>query len=1111
MGIKFVTGTAGSGKTYYARRMAAELASSGQRAALLVPEQFSFETERAMLEMLEPQQANSVEVFSFTRLANKISREAGGIAGKRLDECGRAAVMSVAMNQVKDYLTLYASQKKGQDFVSSMLTAVREFKSCAITPEMLKETASLAHESVLSQKLNELSLIYGAYDACIANIGSIDPLDDLSRLAKNLEATDYFGGVTVIVDSFTGFTRQELLVLQKITAQCDELIVTLCCDDANLGNSDKQNLFASVKNTIQALSEFDSDISYEQLKEHPRFNTPELRYIENQIFRPFDTNPYTDSTNNITIYSADDKYDETEYTAREIRRLVRENNMRWRDFAIICRNASDYQNEMLRALELQGIPYFCDKRVSVTHSPVIRFVLSALDIISGKWRSEDIFKWIKTGMIENLSMIDAARLENYSFIWGLNGSKWQQEFTQSPYGYSDKKAENEDEILAKVNESRKLIVGLLNNFESEMKRESVKGIDMSAAVYNLIDAAGVAKCIERMIPKLSGEEAEEQGQVWDSLMNILDQLAEILAETQVSLKEFIDLFTLMVGLCDVGRIPQSMDQVVFGAADRIRTANPRAVFVLGANDGVFPITPMQNGVFTENERKELINLQLPLASDADESAVSEQFLAYSAVTCASDKLYITYSNLCNGESLYSSEIVSEIKRLTPHCRQITFGSEPLLDLIEAPEAGFLLAARASDEHTVASESLIECYKKRDEYASKIEVVRRAKVKSQHALHNKKAAYGIFGKNIKISASKAECFHNCKFMYFCKYGMQVVPRRRAELNPLEYGSVVHFVLEKLLKNYDLSALAEDPNLKEKVKIYLEEYLNDVMGGNDMKSARFLYLFHRLAETLTILVVQLTEEFAKSLFIPESFELPIDGSEVKPLKIPLSDGTEITVGGKIDRVDVFHSNGVGYVRVVDYKTGSKEFVLSDILSGLNMQMLIYLDILCGGENSYKQLEPAGIVYSPASFGKIRGIRGETSFDEERQDMLRKNGLIVDDSEVINAMEIGMEKKVDKKQNANVKGTTTFRSSATYIANTKQLSEIRAYVRHLLKNMGESLHRGEIEALPSKGIYDACAYCDYRVLCSLEQKNGGREILKKSMAETIEIIEKAEEQYE
>ena len=1102
--IKFVIGTAGSGKTYYARHTAAQLALSGQRTAILVPEQFSFETERAMLELLEPKYADMVEVFSFTKLAAKISREVGGIAGTRLDECGRAAVMNVAINSVQDNLTLYSGGKRGQELISNMITAVGEFKSCMISPEMLAEAADKTDETTLSQKLRELSVIYAAYNAVIANIGSIDPLDDLSRLAKNLECIDYFSEMTVIADSFTGFTRQELCVLQKIIEQSQCFTITLCCDKPNDAEDiNSLNIFAAVYKTAEELSRFNTDVYWDQLDGNYRFKNQTLKCVQNSVFRAAQREAYQKQTDNVTIYSASDKYDETEFIAREIRRLVREENMRWRDFAIICRTASDYQVQMTRALQLQGIPCFCDKRSPITELPVIRFVLATFDIVSGRWRSEDIFRWIKTGLIKQISVVDAARLENYCFIWSISGNEWKREFTQSPYGYTDRENDLEKETLRNINSSRECIFNLIDSFEKAVKSEDACGRDMAAAVYNLIDSAGVAECIERMLPKLSPADADVQGQVWNALMNILDQLADILSDTTISFREFSELFTLMVGVCNVGRIPQGMDEVVFGTADRIRTSNPKVVFVLGANDGVFPLMPVQNGVFTDNERKLLIDMNLPISGDSEQNAVSEQFLAYSAVTCASDKLYVTYSRTGGGETLYSSEIVSELKRIVPKCRQVETSNCVNLDMIESVEAGFLLAAGCMNQNSEFSGSLLEYYRRREEYADKIGVVRSANSIGKRALNKKNSAYSLFGHNINISASKVECFHKCKFMYFCQYGMGAAPRRRAELNALEYGSVVHYVLEKLLKNCDIGELIDNPDLKVKISGFLEEYLNDVMGGSDMKSARFMYMFRRLADTLAILAAQLSEEFAKSLFQPYSFELPIGEHGVKPLKIRLSDGTHISVGGKIDRVDIFNKDGVSYVRVVDYKTGSKEFVLSDILSGLNMQMLIYLDIICDSELCSDDFKPAGVVYSPASMGKISGVRGETSFEEKRGDMLKKNGLIVDNSDVINAMEIGMEKKIDKKSNTSVKGTATFRTSSTYVANSEQLSQIRRYVRSLLKEMGESLHNGEIEAVPAKGSYDACAYCDYSVICSQEQKNRGREIKKNNMAETMDAI--------
>lgn len=1111
MGIKFVTGTSGSGKTLYARNRAAQLAFAGRRTALLVPEQFSFETERAMLQLLPSKLVEYVEVFSFTKLAGKVARETGGIAGKRLDHSGRAAVMNVAMTQVQDHLSLFAGSRKRQDLIKNMLSAVSEFKSCAISPDLLYQTADGVGEAVLSQKLRELSLIYGAYNAIVSNIGSIDPLDDLTRLALTLKQVDYFSDITVIADSFTGFTGQELAVLEQIIPRCGGFEITLCCEspDVTSGKYTSDDLFAGIYETINALKEYDDQIEWLSLDGHDRFKSEELMRVEACLFRTKCRESYPGATDSVFLYSAVDKYDEAEFTAREIRRLVREKGMRWRDFAIICRNDSDYRNQLLRAFSLQGIPCFCDRRSPVTDLPLVRFVMSALDIINGRWRSEDIMRWIKTGMIRDVSIVEAARLENYCFVWSVSGSKWKQVFNQSPYGYTDHKDGADDEILEKINATRACIVELLDAFETSVKRENVSGKEMAAAVYHLIESAGCAECIEQMLPKLPPQEDEAQGQVWNLLMNVLDQLASILDDSKISFREFADLLTLMLGLCDVGEIPQGMDEVVFGSADRIRTSGIKAVFIVGANEGVFPIIPEQTGVFTESERKQLITMKLPLAGESKETALSEQFLAYSAMTSASDLLYVTYSKTCNGEQLYTSEIVAELNSILPDCTRLNGSDSVTLEMIENEEAGFLLAAASLSSDSEFSKALIQCYANREEYADKINVVREAVIraeslKSKYALQNKNTAVSLFGQNIMISASKAECFYSCKFKYFCQYGMKAFPRRKAELDPLEYGSVVHYVLENMLRDYDIGALASKEDLNGLVSEYLSNYLNEVMGGTDMKSARFIYLFKRLSQSLAVLIRQLGDEFAKSLFVPQSFELKIDGEEIKPLQIPLSDGTHISVGGKIDRVDIYTKNGVKYIRVVDYKTGSKEFVLSDILSGLNMQMLIYLDIICDKELSGRDYSPAGVLYSPASMKKISGERGKTSVEEERKEMLKNNGLIVDDSDVINAMEIGMEKKVDKNRNANVKGGETFRSSATYVADTEQFGAISRYIRSLLREMGEALHRGDIEALPVKGTYDACEYCDYRIMCSQERKCSGINISKKSMSETLAVMQ-------
>ena len=265
----------------------------------------------------------------------------------------------------------------------------------------------------------------------------------------------------------------------------------------------------------------------------------------------------------------------------------------------------------------------------------------------------------------------------------------------------------------------------------------------------------------------------------------------------------------------------------------------------------------------------------------------------------------------NGEQLYTSEIVTEVSRILPECRKLTRPEDLCLEMLENDEAGFLLAASSVNDHSDLSEALLHCYSERENYADRLRVVKEAVLRASNmqsnlALHDRSLSAALFGRNIRISASKAECFYSCKFKYFCQYGMKTQQIRRASLDPLEYGSVVHYVLEHMLCEHDIGSLASMEDLSGLIGPYLTKYLEEQMGGSDLKSARFIYLFKRLSQSLSVLIHQLTEEFAKSLFTPEAFELQIDGSSIKELSIPLTDGTQITVGGKIDRVDIYRKD-------------------------------------------------------------------------------------------------------------------------------------------------------------------------------------------------------------
>ena len=137
--LQFIEGTSGSGKTYVLRQMLMEKAKAGEeKLLLLVPEQNSFENERAMLRLMGPKRRRKITVTSFTRMVDLVMRQTGGLADGGLNDSGRNILMSLALEQVQDEMVLYEKQCGSREMVELMLSALKEFKMCGIGWEDLK-------------------------------------------------------------------------------------------------------------------------------------------------------------------------------------------------------------------------------------------------------------------------------------------------------------------------------------------------------------------------------------------------------------------------------------------------------------------------------------------------------------------------------------------------------------------------------------------------------------------------------------------------------------------------------------------------------------------------------------------------------------------------------------------------------------------------------------------------------------------------------------------------------------------------------------------------------------------------------------------------------------
>lgn len=1106
--LHLLFGRSGSGKTHFVRQELHRLAGQGeQKLMLLVPEQFSFESERAMLRLLGPRRAAEVEVVSFTRLADAAFRRFGGCCGKRLDDGGRSILMSLALEQTADHLPLYQKHTQTPELVSMMLTASAELKMCAVAPQELSRAAEQMEDGTLREKMKELSLILSAYEALVAQ-SYLDPQDDLTRLKEVLRAHRFFEGYTVFVDSFKSFTAQELGILELALCQAKEVTVALCADGPRQADAE-MSLFTPVYQTARSLMRLARQNSVAvaapvTLEPGVRFCGAGIRAVEEGAYRGRRI-PLRGDTGDVALYAARSTYDEAAYVAMTIRRMVMEEGYRYRDFTILARSPEAYRSNLDAALERWDIPYFMDDPRAIDTEPLMRLVLCAFQAARSGYRSDDVFACLKTGLCgytaEEISLI-----ENYVFLWRLSGREWLETWSRHPRGFAGELTEQDAQQLSQINELRERIIAPLRQFADSVRMAD--GETSARAVYRFLLALEVPGHVKQMCRRMKEmgepELADRQFRLWELLMQILDQMALVLKGRVLTAQRFGELLRLVIASGTIGSIPQGLDEVTVGAADRSRPADPKVVFLLGAVQGEFPRNPSPDGVFSDEERRALIQMGLPLNGTMEDSSMDERLMAYTVMAAPTERLFVTYPAAdMDGAAKAPSSIVSEIRSILPDIPVQSRYLLPEESFANSEQPAFEMTARLWGQSSVLSSTLKELFSRREGYTERMAALRRVHERAPAAFENPVRARMLFEQMRHISATQIESYHLCRFQYFCRYGLGAKERRPAELNALEYGSLIHYLLEHLLREQGARALAAlgPEELKQLILSCIERYVEEQLGGAEDKSPRFRFLVARIADSAQVVISHIAKELAQSKFQPAAFELELkEGGEFPPLKITLPNGETATVEGKIDRVDVMELDGVKYVRIIDYKTGKKEFRLSDVLYGVNLQMLIYLAALI--QNG--RFCPAGILYMPAVRPVISAAKGQSieALTATVEKKLRMNGLLLDDSRVIQGMEEQAEGKYIPVALKDGKPAKT-----ESIVNAPQLDGVMEYIKDLTGQMVQTLHGGDVAALPLTGEHNACQYCPYFAVCGHEDADGGRDCLRLDKAETLRQILKEE----
>ncbi len=1044
----------------------------------IVPEFISHDTERRLSAAAGDTASRFAEVLSFTRLSQRVSQYKGHPVQTCLDNGGRLVAMASAARQLHSRLKAYAAVETRPEFLTGLVEAVDEFKRCCISADDLM-AASKETEGSLAQKLEELSLLYSCYDALCQN-GKIDPCDQMTWLLEELEDCSFAQEHTFYIDGFPDFTRQHLAIVAHLIANSKQVTICLNCD--NIGT--KRMAFEKASDTAGQLLRIARDLNIPTQVQSVEPRADKLAFVRQRLFQGDLQTKAPENT--VSVFQTETVYQECLVTAQKIRELVC-SGARYRDISVVCADPAEYRDTLKMVFGRCNIPAYISGTEGILEKSVIETVLSALETALGGFEMQDVLHYLKSSLTP-IALSEADELENYARMWSISGSRWLRDWVYHPAGLHDTWTADAEEKLARLNIARRTalepLVSLKKQFDSAINLEQ-----QVKALYNFFDEIALRNRLETLAKDLeqSGEFSEAQvlNQLWEILLSALEQLQEVLGHTAWNSENFTHLFRLLLSQYDVGTIPPVLDSVTVGSVSAMRCHQTKHLFVLGAAEGALPGYAGSIGVLSDGEREALRKIGIPLTGGAMEGLQAEFAEIYGVFCSATERITVGCPG-SNGSFVY--------QRLAKIGTQISGDYEISAALCSPLEAGAYFVRLGASEQAKSLGI--------DRYYNTIHS------KCSHTLGDisSETITGLYGKTLNLSASQVDKLADCRLSYFLRYGLRLQEQRKATVDPAEFGTYIHAVLEETAREIKGLGGFRKVSLDDALEIAQkrsEQYIQERFSQIDSK--RLNYLFRRNTQELKKIVQELWEELQNSDFEPLDFEVSFGPDGQMPAISITGRSMKAKLRGFVDRIDVWKAGEDTYFRVVDYKTGKKDFDYCDVLNGLGLQMLLYLfaleqegDTLLG-ENR----KPAGVQYFPARVPIVpaEGKLSKEQADAERSKLWKRKGLILSNEAVLQAMENDRQVvrlPITYKKDGSISGD---------LADKKQFALLKLYVFGLLSKMVDDISCGNIKPNPyTRGSsHNACTFCPYAAVCHMETVECRRDFKSVSSQRFWEEIER------
>ncbi len=1104
--LTFIMGVDPRAKREYIGERLFETVSRGEQAVLIVPEQENFDRDKELMLRYGERISNGMRITSISHFCRALLEEHRQAVKPRADDTAVNVLMSLAVKQMSDELEIYGGHYRRPGRVRELVQFYNEIANAGMTPEDLSGAGQGAGGS-LRQKTKELSLIFTAYEGLLSARFSTGT-DNINACARLLAATDEFRATDFWFDDFRGFTGAQIKWIAALLPKCRNVFVSLPGYPQHTDGISFPHVLKNRRRLVNAANA--SGVEIREITVEGAEKTPGLTHLRDHLFSLAPL-PFSGAPKDIRVLKAADRYEECEMIALTARKLLDDGFCRARDIAVLHRD-DGLNAPLIAALKKYGVPVFEDDRRTLFSYPLVRLILSAVEIAAKGFATETVLSALKTDMT-GIPVEDVSALQNYVYRWQIDGSRWEADFTGNPLGYGVEFDEESRAELARLNDVRRRFCAPLQKLREALKRGVAA--ESCRAVYFYLKETDAAAHFQAYAEYLyaRGEEARaiECAGVWDVCMDHLDALAAAVSENTITPVYFHELLTLSLSGGSIGYIPPGVDKMTVGSVDRTRVLDPKCVFLPGFTEGTFPKRTAGGGLLSSKELRALRWENAGLEKLPEDIYEEERLILYNTLNLPSERLYLTFpAARTTGEKTEPSPVIDELKRLYPDLRFADAGALQPLDRILTPESALGQYAAMLREKDPLADTVKSVLCEDPALFADVRALERAVTGLNTGFSDPGQAVRLFGKDIGMSASRAETYAKCPFKFFCRYGMGVEKISASRLDARINGLIIHKVMEDvLLAHKDDNSLPglSDEELRAEVNASVDAYCENYLGGMENLPPAMQRTLGRLKNEIFQLLALRRDEFNVCDFRVADTELKIGYDDgIGGYVVPLPDGGTLTVYGSVDRVDLMRDGKEQYVRVIDYKTGGKEFKLSDVYYGLNMQMLIYLFAICeNGVQRYGDMIPAGILYVPAkTAGKPLERRAtEEEVTRRRYEIGRMNGIILEDQKVICGMEVSA-RGVFIDAAVLEDGTLT-----GHLLSLREFGLLHKKIDEVLSAFGSDLHAGVIPALPvEEGGRTACEYCDYGPVC-LRESGGPKRTVQSLKHEDARKILRGEEE--